>query len=414
MEFLNSHKLLLTVISNIGGNIMNNLLNVGGKLFRERSASVTIIELYGKSIKVRTSSASNGFYISIEDIGKKYFIKVEHIGRKFKSKNEYLAFCQKENVKNKSRDTITRLEKITDNKEKNQEYFEKLESKKQQLSTKQNTLTSRIQNQEFIEFDSLKKEKQFSDEVIVAKKSINPSLRYGSLGTNISSEAKEREIILQILKQREINNLIHFTRIENLHSILLHGLVPVSLHELKNIKSICNDYERYDGRLHSSSLSIEFPNYKLFFKFRRNSSPQQIWVILKFSTKLLFSPTNAAYFCYTNAARVSLSHGDSREMFSAKSFNGMFYDPITIKEGKVIYRIDMQLKDNWTTDPQAEILVRNTISPEYISGLIFEKQSDLDEYTRIYGSNQLSKYNPEVNANLFKARQDYSFWKQEM
>lgn len=64
--------------------------------------------------------------------------------------------------------------------------------------------------------------------------------------------------------ERKIKYLVHFTRIENLSSIMSYGLIPVASLSERRIDYVNNDLYRIDGFENATCLSIQFPNYKMF------------------------------------------------------------------------------------------------------------------------------------------------------
>lgn len=74
--------------------------------------------------------------------------------------------------------------------------------------------------------------------------------------------------IERIVTERNIRWLVHFTRIENLESILENGLLPRNNFEGLDVQPLTNDAFRLDGFLEATSLSIESPNYRMFWKCR--------------------------------------------------------------------------------------------------------------------------------------------------
>lgn len=97
-----------------------------------------------------------------------------------------------------------------------------------------------------------------------------------------------REEIQRIAVEKKIPFLVHFTRFENVSSIMNNGLLPVSYAHGKGISPVVNDEIRLDGRLNGTSLSVSFPNGSLFYRFR-NDKPDVSWVILAISTSV-FGP----------------------------------------------------------------------------------------------------------------------------
>lgn len=219
--------------------------------------------------------------------------------------------------------------------------------------------------------------------------------------------------IEEIIKKRKIPYLVHFTRIDNLNSILKNGLVPVCLQQKKNILSIHNDDRRIDAQLDCTSCSVGFPNYKLFYTFRELKYPGTMWVTIVINTDILFSPTNIKYYCYTNAAAVFPKIKNVKELCTATSFEKMFCELITQKENKIINRSSLQIDDYYTTDPQAEILISDIIEPKYIKGICFQKQNDIEYFIKNNGAKLISQYQYRIFTNYFDARKDYMYWKKE-
>lgn len=93
-----------------------------------------------------------------------------------------------------------------------------------------------------------------------------------------------------------------------------------------NIASINNDEQRFDLKLDCTSCSVMFPNYKLFYTFRKNK-PGTKWVVLALDTDMIFLPNNIVYFCQTNAAAVFPQISEVYELCTTKSFENMFCNP---------------------------------------------------------------------------------------
>lgn len=231
--------------------------------------------------------------------------------------------------------------------------------------------------------------------------------------TLLTIKSEQADKIKEIVTRRKIEYLVHFTRIDNLNSILHNGLIPVSMQQKMNIPSVRNDEQRIDSKLDCTSCSIVFPNYKLFYKFREYKFPGSSWVVIVLDKDILFSPSNISYYCQTNAAGVFPRISSAKELCMATAFENMFCDSLTTKENKVIQRASLQISDYITTDPQAEILISDVIDKKYIGCICFQKQADIDEYIAKYGKDLLDKYNYQVISGFFDARKDYMFWKKE-
>ena len=74
--------------------------------------------------------------------------------------------------------------------------------------------------------------------------------------------------IQNFVNERGIKYLAHFTQIENLSSILDNGLIPVAPLSKTGIDYVNNDLYRIDDCEDANCLSIQFPNYKMFYSYR--------------------------------------------------------------------------------------------------------------------------------------------------
>ena len=104
---------------------------------------------------------------------------------------------------------------------------------------------------------------------------------------------REPEQLRQICDERGITTLLHFTRIENLSSILQKGLLGRSLLEESGQDFVWNDEQRLDAHKEAVCLSISFPNYRMFYSIREkkketNEANDSQWVILLLDTNILW------------------------------------------------------------------------------------------------------------------------------
>ena len=98
----------------------------------------------------------------------------------------------------------------------------------------------------------------------------------------------------QICSKRRITTLIHFTRIENLRSILQEGLLSRSLLEERGQDFVWNDEQRLDAHKEAVCLSISFPNYQMFYKYRCMTN-HDCWVVLLLDVTVLWKLDCAFY-----------------------------------------------------------------------------------------------------------------------
>lgn len=191
----------------------------------------------------------------------------------------------------------------------------------------------------------------------------------------------ERSRIQEIAIEREIPFLVHFTRAENVASILQHGLLPVGGAGERGINPVINDAARLDGRLNGTSVSIAFPNGSMFYRLRQEN-PGVDWVILALSTSILWSKD--VLFCRHNAADARISRVPSADLRTPETFRSMF-EEIEGHES----RLDQGLKPCDPTDVQGEILVMQEIEPQFILGALFNTNEAQKKYGVPFGRRKL-------------------------
>lgn len=213
------------------------------------------------------------------------------------------------------------------------------------------------------------------------------------------NDKQEKEEIIKICKERKIDGLLHFTNVNNLESILMRGIIPVWLHEAAKINSEKNDIERRDNHLECTSFSIGFPNYKFFYSIRNNNSDKR-FAVIKIKPSILWEKYRE--FCIHNAADNRIICKDSLALSKASEFKSMFDDIETIN------RELLNIPDNYTTDPQAEVLVEGCIEVDYIDEIIFNNYDDLNKFKNCnYINNQIKL---RVDNKYFSPRVDYIYW----
>ena len=89
------------------------------------------------------------------------------------------------------------------------------------------------------------------------------------------------------VKKRGVSFVWHFTRIENLESILQEGLVPRAYLEAKQANIVFNDQYRLDGHSDANCLSLGHPNYKMFYSLRKANADQK-WVVVAVKSEILW------------------------------------------------------------------------------------------------------------------------------
>ncbi|BCW96357.1 MAG: DarT ssDNA thymidine ADP-ribosyltransferase family protein [Fimbriimonadales bacterium] len=217
------------------------------------------------------------------------------------------------------------------------------------------------------------------------------------------SEARTPHPIQQICERREISQIVHFTHIANLETVLRHGLLSIQELQRRNIPYRWNDDQRWDGRPDAICTSITFPNYRMFYRYRQSANGE--WIVLAFDSSLLW--TRRCAFCWTNAASNNIRFTLSRNidsLMTPEAFERMFAEEVSGKS-----RSQLGIPSNYTTDPQAEVLF---LEPLPVSQLraIYVYSSDVASRVR----NTVGEYANLVRSNsaYFSPRSDWSHWKQ--
>lgn len=208
----------------------------------------------------------------------------------------------------------------------------------------------------------------------------------------------DSEEIRQFVQERNITSLLHFTRIENLPGILASGIIPRAAHP-DGIQY--NDDQRLDDFLDASSFSVSFPNYKMFYRYRC-LNPDLNWAILAISPEALLD--HPCLFFPSNAASNRFRHENDGERNARMGLSGltsMFSDePAGLRE-------ERGLPLAWTTDPQAEVLVFGTISPQRFKTVVLFRADAV-------AAKSIQERQPNthliVGGPLFNARADYQYW----
>lgn len=203
----------------------------------------------------------------------------------------------------------------------------------------------------------------------------------------------------KILKQKQIDTLYHFTRAENLDNIFRYGIVPREALDRQGINSCYNDDYRYDDCLDAVCTSIEFPNYKMFYKLR-TENPEIEWAVLKLDANILCNFECA--FCWTNAGDASMYTIPLEERMGIEAFLELFNNRVGYPNRK-----NLHICDWYPTNPQAEVLVFGTIPIDYIQNVYFECNEHRRKYLDIIPDDMPSR----VNKDVFYPRKDWEMWR---
>ncbi|WP_312438500.1 DarT ssDNA thymidine ADP-ribosyltransferase family protein [Janthinobacterium sp.] len=202
--------------------------------------------------------------------------------------------------------------------------------------------------------------------------------------------------IQQIVAARNIRYLCHFTRLENLESILNHGLLPTDWLDRNRIVSIRNDQARFD-RTTGICATVSFPNYKLFWPLR-SDNPGTEWVVLRIKAEVLWQKNCA--FCVRNAAHNEVTGIPLPLRQTTEAFRAMFDDFPGVP------RAGLNIPDRYTTNPQAEVLMLEPVELEDIDAIIFDDAALRLKYAAMNLQQQVLH-----NHVYFSARMDFDKWK---
>lgn len=215
----------------------------------------------------------------------------------------------------------------------------------------------------------------------------------------ITRQAEDSELIQDFISTRNILALTHFTRVENLFDIFDHGIVSrLNL----PATAIVNDEYRYENFREASCLTISFPNWQMFWRYQcRDKSAN--WAVLSISPDILLDLP--CLFYPTNAANSHFRSEDETSLIARMGFQGlsaMFRD---YPNGA---RRSRNLLENWTTDPQAEVLCFESIPSKYIiSASLARPRHDIQAF--IDREHPTIKY--FLGGKYFGPRADYEHWK---
>lgn len=250
------------------------------------------------------------------------------------------------------------------------------------------------------------------DDLSISIPSWLDSLTRDLLGPNqlreLRAKRDRKNEIKRICQEIGIENLIHFTHTKNLISILEYGLIGRSQLQEKSLEFRCNDELRLDKQPQAICLSISFPNYKMFYKYRTQSDNSS-WVVLLLDPSILWKLDCKFYI--DNAASVNARNmdlmGDRR---SPSALKEMFENYGHIE------RADLAIPGNFTTHPQAEVLVFDEIDPHFIREVMFYSLEDAQQWVSLNPGNYLqdtiiSGYicRP-FDKYYFSPREDWEYW----
>lgn len=218
--------------------------------------------------------------------------------------------------------------------------------------------------------------------------------------TRPDTSPEYRTDLSALTKSRGITTLVHFTRIENLDTILTHGLIPRELLEhpvfLNALGPRFSDFQRLENRKELSFLSVSFPDYRMFWS--KASEDQEKWAVLEFEPGILelfkgeFFPRNASRRKEPVYPRTGIE--------GAKL---LFADPILRKQ--------LQLPLAYTTDPAAQVAVRKVLDRSLIRAIHLHREANISP--GLQAALAESEVPLRKSGKFFKPREDWEYWRKD-
>ena len=226
--------------------------------------------------------------------------------------------------------------------------------------------------------------------------------------------------IPEMLEEKQIKWLYHFTKTVNLSGIFEHGLLPVDTLERKDIFFAPNDSWRHDLCRDAVCLSIEFPNYKTFYKHQMEHKDESWvdWAVLQLDASILVDDFDVDLgFCWkcafyeTNAANGKFREANADPVERMSVHHGVeAFEKLFAEINDKPTRNELGIPDCYPTDPQAEVLFFGEIPIKYITKVIFAKEEVLKQSSSLGIPKEIEIC---VDGSLFAPRRDWGHWTKE-
>lgn len=212
--------------------------------------------------------------------------------------------------------------------------------------------------------------------------------------------------IQKFAQSRSIRGLVHFTQISNLPDISRHGILSRHACETLSIDTVANDCERFDKLPDFISLSVSWPNWELFYRFRKNTeSGDDQWCVLVLNPNILW--TFDCIFTAHNAAASTESHRSIDERKGLAAFERLFDDTGGARLG--LKRAGLNIPENMPTCHQAEVMVRRCVPWDRVLRIVVISSAAMHQAKAALpqSAHQMLKINQEP----FVPRCDWVKWK---
>ena len=224
-----------------------------------------------------------------------------------------------------------------------------------------------------------------------------------------------RAHVLESMAKRGVTRFVHFTEVDNLESIMMRGLMPLSLMNGVPKEESALKLNRYEGT-DAICLSVEFPNYRTFYH-RRCVESDKTWCVLLLDARKVIERYEPQFY-WTNAASKSFlephfNAGNRNDPCSAQAFDGMFYQAETPNRFLAVTPRTRFIPDKYPTNPQAEIQIYDKITPDCISLVVFEDQESVARYQTAFPFGAPACTVDQCEVNYFAPRADWQEWRGE-
>ena len=212
-----------------------------------------------------------------------------------------------------------------------------------------------------------------------------------------------------ILKERKIETLIHFTRLENLASSLSYGLMSrTAIESDSRIGRVRTNQPELPPDWRSTiSMNISFPDYRLFYRLQEQRGFE--WIVLVYDAALLLQqPFFSFIFPAANLIRTPIFEKEiAPGLQSVFAFEDLFRDTDTVR------RRILQIPDAYPTHPHSELLIPNAVANQYLKEVHFYNEYKFDQWCF---QNQglaaiIDKNLWQVGLAYFSPRMDYANWR---
>ena len=175
---------------------------------------------------------------------------------------------------------------------------------------------------------------------------------------------------------RGIEDVLHFTQLKNLPTILKYGLMSYTECDKLTEDVFASDPDRYCDASVSVTASTFYPK---MFESKRRKEPGT-WVILALDPRLLWDLECHFFPMNLGTREMKWLSESRRKTNNGFAFDSMFEDcaPCGVQNGKG-YRDKIGLPYSLTTRPDAEIQVMSTIPAEWIRGAWVEDEKNVPE-----------------------------------